>query len=305
MTDKSELSRLVDAELAKMDGEESVKEEVKSEASVDEVTSESTSEQEEVGSDEQEVGSTESSDPYLKEAIEMGYDPNHKGLNKKSAEQFVKDGSFFKKIDAQKKELQELKAMMKQQIEHTKKVEKAAADLKLMEAQQEKINMVNQGDVDGYKLAEAKEAAARELVAKNAPAAPEAQESEALKEFVARNSTWCNFDTAENRNMAEDADLIVGRTAQRNPGKSEKEILEMAEDVIKKLYPHRFENVNLKKPSMVAKSTSGGSVKAAGLAGRLTPRQQEFAKMAKRVDSSFSIEQYAKELKLTGELRDE
>ncbi len=311
MVDRDSLKAQIDAELSKYEEADSSKTEpteIKSESSVDEDTSELVAEETVAENATIETEETKE-DPYLKEAIEMGYDPNYKGPNRKSPEQFVRDGSFFKKIDAQKKEIQELKAMMKQQLEHTRKVEKAAAERKLAEANQEKLEKIAEGDVEGYRLAEQKEQAASELLKQTQEL--EVQQptqqplSDELKGFIKRNETWCNFDTPENRNMAEDADLIASRTAARFPGKAEKEILEMVEDTIKKLYPHRFENPNTKKMITVAKSTTSSDSVKSSLAGKLTARQRQFAEMAKKVDPTFSLEQYAKELKLTGELRDE
>jgi hypothetical protein len=307
--DRDSLKAMIDQELSKYGDTETGKETV-SKPEVDETADLVTEDLAKDTSSEEDVSQTETSDedPYLKEALEMGYNPNYKGPNKKSPEQFVRDGSFFKKIDAQKKELQELKELVKMQLEHTRKVEKAAAEKKLAEAQQEKLDMISRGDIEGFKIAEQKEQAVKEMlvepIVQQTPVVP-APLSDDIKSFVERNKSWCNFDTPENKAMAEDADLILQRTAQRNPGKSEQEILSIAEESIKRLYPHRFENPNLKKPSMVGHSTGNSTSKSSGLASKLTPRQLEFAKMAQRVDKNFSIEQYAKELKLTGELNDE
>ncbi len=300
----SNLKDLVAAELAKY--EDAPKDEIKPESSVDEDTSELVSEdikeEQEVGNDSPEVVNTESEDPYLKEAIEMGYDPNHKGPNRKTPEQFVRDGSFFKKIDAQKKEISELKTLVKQQIEHTKKVEKAAAERKALEARLEKEKMIQDGDLDGFRLAEAKEHAANVVIQQHQPAAPEPEQvSEDLREFINRNSTWCNYTTPENKSMAEDADLVITRTAQRNPGKSEKEVLEIAEETIKKLYPHRFENPNTNKPMAVGRSAPRSEKPKISL----TQRQQDYFKMAQRHGSTLTLEEYAQQLRLIGELRND
>lgn len=295
-----ELKAEIDAELAKMEADEKpeTKTEVHSEASVDEATSELTSE------------AVKEEDPFLKEALEMGYDPKYSGGNKKSPEQFVKDGSFFKKIDSQKKELQELKKMMQEQIDHTKKVERAASEKLLKEAQAEQERAVEIADVEAYKQAKAKEIAANEQLKTTQPVIPvEAGIPEEVQAWAKKNQDWFNQSTPENKRMAMAADgldkLLTDEDLEKGITRSITEHLERVEEKVRALFPQRFENQNTKKPSMVAKSTASSGIKTNDLASKLSTRQRQFVESARREGLNITAEEYAKQLKLTGELRDD
>jgi len=301
MIDRDELKALIDAELKK----DIVDEEVSSEEAVDEEVSEPVSESE-VKDVEVKEEIKDEVDPVLAEAISMGYDPNYSGANKKTPEQFVRDGSFFRKIDAQKKELQELKGMMKQQIEHTRKVEKAAAEKALRETQQEKIARVNEGDVEGYKIAEQKEAAIREQMQATQPPVPETPDE--IKEWAKTNETWFNMNSKENTRMANAADALFRLSEQEASDegvtRTTKEHLKFVDERMKTLFPTKFSNPNKERPAAVGKSTVS-SGKKLDLSSKLTDRQRQYVKQAREHGLDLSYEEYANQLKLTGDLRDE
>lgn len=307
MIDRDELKAQIDAEMSKYEQSEEQNEETKSESSVDEDSSELASESTSINESTNTEPSTQE-DPYLKEALEMGYNPNYSGSNRKTPEQFVKDSSFFRKIDELKKENKEVKNLLKQQAEHNKKVERAAYEKALREIQQEKIDKVNEGDVEGFRIVEQKQQAVEEQIKALEPEQPIQPElSENVKNFVERNKYWLNQDSAENKEMAEAALLIDNFIAKQNRelGRqvSEAEHLNLVEERIKRLYPHRFENPNTKKPATVAVS-SGGNTKP-DVNSKLNNRQKYFLRAAQKYGLDISADEYVKQLKLTGDLRDE
>lgn len=316
---REELQEQIAEELAKFEDteqEENIDVKVKSESSVDEDSSELISEDSQASSTTE---TEETSKPTLTvedEARESGWTSKQEWVESgkdpkawKTADQYVKDGSFFKKIDAQKKEIQELKNLMKQQIEHNKKVEKAAYEKALKEVQQEKLQKVSEGDTEGFRLAEQKEEALKEQFTQPTETQQAPELTDEVKSFVDRNKSWFNMNTEENAEMARAADLIDKfideQAKQKGKTLTQTEQLSMVEERIKKLYPHRFENPNLKKPSTVAKSTSGYSGDNKGITAKLTKRQLDYVKQAQRHGLNISVEEYAKQLKLTGDLRDE
>jgi hypothetical protein len=252
----------------------------------------------------------QTTDPFLEEAIKMGYDPNHKGPNKKTPEQFVKDGSFFKKIDAQKKEIDELKRLFKESADRSLKIEQATRERVIHELQEKKMQAVSEGDIEKYEQAEKEQQKVREEIAPVAkPLQDTPQTPVEIKEFTERNSSWFNLQTPENELMAKAADGLCSvvaeeaRLAGENLTMSEQ--LRRVEEKIKVLFPKRFENLNKEKPASVATSTVASGETTKGLASRLTQRQKDFIRSAKAYGSKLTEEQYAKQLQLTGELRDE
>lgn len=246
-------------------------------------------------------------DPFLEEAMKMGFDPEYTGPNKKSAEQFVKDGSFFKKIEDLKKSNEETKKLVKQLAEHNARLEKASYEKAKADIEAAKLAAVAEGDIVKFKTVQDQE----KIVDANhnipkVNIAPEI--SQDLLDFQERNKDWFNNQTDENMEMAEAADFIDKRIAKqaslRGMNLSQSEHLKLVEDKIKKLYPHRFENDNQKKASLVTKSTVSEGSSKDELTGRLTAQQKDFVKKARMYGSSLTESEYAKQLKMTGHLND-
>lgn len=238
------------------------------------------------------------------EAIEKGWDPTYKGDNFVSAKEFIRVGSMIKRMKSSEKKLEELKDVVKDLSHHLKKADEAALEKARRELREQKLQAVNEGDVDRFNQLEKQES----LLVQEPPAQPP-EVSEAAKDFASRNKDWFNTSTPENHEMAMAADTIdkfIGEQLQKQ-GKtvSVKEHLQMVEDRIKKLYPHRFENPNQQKPSLVSKSTVSSGAAKTTLASRLTDRQLQMAKQVKQIDPNFNLEEYAKQLDSYGALKNE
>lgn len=247
-------------------------------------------------------------DAYLEEALKMNYNPNYSGPDRKTPEEFVKNASFFRKINAQNKKIDELSNIVKQTMDHSAKLEKAGYEKALRDLEDAKVQAVSEGDVERYRAYNTQAEVVKEKV--DSFSRPQVQEApkitQELLDFQKRNETWFNNQSDENIEMAEAADFIDKRIAkqlyERGQIISQSEHLKMVEDKIKKLYPHRFEED--KKPTMTIKSSGESkSISKDELSGRLTESQRKFIQTARQYGSKLSNEEYAKQLDLLGELK--
>ena len=248
----------------------------------------------------------ESKDPYLDEAIKMGYNPNYDGPNKKSPEQFVKDGSFFRKIEGLNKKIEQMSTVIQDLDTHNKKVAQAAYEKGVQDALARRNQAVQEGDVDAFNKAELdlqnlkkQQPVVAEAPVQQQPKAPEVTEE--MKSWAKENESWFN---AQNPRLVREADGLFVLEKEENPNLSDKEILQRVKDAIVRLHPEKFENPNKERPAPVSRS-SVTSNKSSNLEGRLTDRQLQFLKTAQRLGAKITVEDYVKQLKMTGELRDE
>jgi hypothetical protein len=260
------------------------------------------------------VEPSDDSDPFLEEAIKSGFDPKYDGPNKKTAEQFVKDGSYYAKIAAQNKKIDELKNLVQQSLNHSTKLEKAAYDKALNDLKRDRDRAVLEADLNKVHALDAEyQIKSKEIAPINErlAEADQPQITQDLLDFQERNKDWFNNQSDENAEMVEAADFIDKRIALqlRQQGKtiSQGEHLKLVEEKIQKLYRHRFVNENQEKPSLTTKSTVGTSGKSSEdkLVGRLTERQLQFVKQARTYGSKLTNAEYARQLQVTGDLRDE
>lgn len=251
--------------------------------------------------------SVETSDPYLEEALKWNYDPNYSGPDKKSPEEFVKNASFFKKIKAQNRKIEELTNLVKTTMDHSTKLEKASYEKALNELRAAKENAVSEGDFVRYKAVETQEqVVAEELQKVGHQRSSPVEISQELLNFKERNSSWFN-DKPENQLMVEDADYIDKRIAKEAAlvGKniSQEEHLRLVEEQIKKLHPDRFQQKD-KEPVMSIKSTTSNSSSSEDdLGSRLSEDQKRFIRTARQYGSKLTDKEYAKQLQTLGELR--
>lgn len=284
MSSREDLKQEVEAELSKLTPEEGKSEEVNEVL----VTNE-----------------TQDQDPYLEEALKSGYNPNYQGANKKTPEQFVKDGSFFRKIDELKKQLDQQSEAMKLIVEHNKQKEIDAYKKGIDEALARRRAAVEVGDVEEFNKADAelqdlnKKAPSTGTIAPNAPVQQHPEVTKELTDFIEQNKSWFNNQTPENERMVVEADGLYELEKKYNPHLSQKEILEVVLNKVKALHPDRFENPNKERAPKVSGNT-GVAKSGSKTDYKLTPRQQKIFEMAKDIDPSLKIEDYVKNLS-TGE----
>jgi len=143
--------------------------------------------------------------------------------------------------------------------------------------------------------------------------------------FSNRNASWFNDNTKENAKMKAAATAVDSFLAQQahidertlNP----KEHLLAIENEVKRLFPHRFEqvmapvvahNAPSASPtaapasivSSVGRSTASvtGTKSGTNLAARLTPTQRQLGEKFQRSNSEYTLEVYAQELEKMGRL---
>jgi hypothetical protein len=249
-------------------------------------------------------------------AYEMGWRPkgDYQGEHFVEAAEYVNRAPLFERIEKQTKELRELRDLARKNNEGLAKIRKEEYDRAMRELESRKLQSVQIGDVENYKKIELqkqeiqKQMQADPIVTDQPMADPAAEL--ALNDFMKRNSTWIAKDKldAESEEMREAATFIENKIIKQSNEKgiklSPNEQLKMVEDKIKKLYPHRFENVNTEKPAMVSTSTASktSGVSVSNLIGRLSPQQREFGAYFQKHNPSYTLEKYAADLERQGNL---
>ncbi len=248
-----------------------------------------------------EVKQTEEVDPYLEEAVKMGYKPDYDGPNKKSAKRFVEDKSFFDKIAAQNKKIDELIEFNKRTIAQAEKAEKIAYERALQDIANKKLEAVDMADKQAYLLAEQEEARLRQVsIPQEAPKQPD--EHPDVVAFKTRHAEWLNSGDDESKKMRA---FVAGKAAELNaldPNYDPALAVRQIEEELKERFSHKFDNDNRKGVALVSETTvSEGKVKT--LSDRLTTEQKNYIKKARQYGSKMTDEQYAKRLEMIGELK--
>jgi len=228
----------------------------------------------------------------------------------KDKETFDRDGSFFKKIEAQNRKIDELIEFNRQSIEHGRKVEKAAYEKALRDLQMEKIELIRNADAEGVIALEQRAELVKEQIKEfeKPVMTPETQQQQLDADslsFQERNSSWIKGTTTEDKQMQAMTRAVISYLQETEPNISSKDAIERIENELKEKFPKRFDNQYKDKPSLVGSSTTDRNDRKSGLVGKLTKQQKEFVRKAKEYGSKLTEEEYAKQLALTGELRDE
>lgn len=246
-----------------------------------------------------------------KKAMELGWKADYKGDDAVDADEYVKRGSFFKKIATQKREIEDLKVKFKNLASHLTKTEQSAYDRAIKDILKERDEAVDVGDRQAFEAAEQKLTSKQQEMeaSKDQFEKPTVQPVEVpeAKEWMEKNKTWFNEDTPENKEMKEAAILVdefIGKQA-KDQGKtlSPAEHLNLVEKRIKQLYPERFENPNREKPAMVGKSTVSKESSKSSLVSKLTPIQRKVAEDLVKTIPGYTLEKYAEQVNSYGELK--
>lgn len=283
--------------------------------------------QEEIQVQEESAPVEESTDPYLEEAVKNGYNPKYDGIDKKTPEQYVRDGSFFKKINHQKKEINELKDAIRDLSRQYSKSEKVGYERAIQELHAKRDAAIEIGDKETvHELDHEINKVNTELqkpepviiqeeqqVQETHPAALDFKEKNATwfgKYDASKNTTSLSDEEKENLEMTETAlvydDYLGKAIAEGRVNYTPEQAVKMVEDRIKKYYPHRFENPKKSEPAAVGKPSLGSSSQSgtSNLVSRLTEHQKSMHQLYLSVDSKFgSLEDYAKGLEKIGELK--
>jgi hypothetical protein len=128
---------------------------------------------------------------------------------------------------------------------------------------------------------------------------------EEAKAFYDKNKSWFNADTSENKKMMEDAlifDELIGiKVSKGLINVTPAEACQLVENHIKKLYPERFESDAKSDPIAVSKSSEGATTTSKEKL-KLSAHQENVYQAYKKVDPTFTRDEYIKQLDLLGEI---
>jgi hypothetical protein len=195
-------------------------------------------------------------DPTVEDlAREMGWNPEHEGPDKLSADEFVRRKPLFDKIKQQGKELKEIRRML----------EKVTTTSKLMSEAQYK-----RGIADATKRMKAAEDTL-DINAFKQAATEKAQLEQGLQQVSTPDippevEEWCNNNKWFDENDAMQADALAYREqyVRVHPNAPISKVLQYVEQKIKKDYPEAFE---AEKPKPAAAKPSTPAVESGGNSG--------------------------------------
>lgn len=199
---------------------------------------------------------------YEKEAREMGWNPDHDGPNKKTAQQFYEDGLNIlpivqanwkkekAKVETLEGEVKDLRSNHDRSIKALEKQFQRETERRLAELREEKLKAVGNADKEAFERLEKEE---KELLK---PAEPE---SEAPKQDFKSNPTiqvweqenpWYGTDP----DLTDYADFYSTRLRSKTD-KKDKEFLDLVAEGVKKQFPGKFQNPRKNNFSGAAPST--------------------------------------------------
>ena len=239
-------------------------------------------------------------------------DPKNRGKSWKTAEQYEYDGRFFKKIDAQhrqiesaNRELRELKNLVKELSQ--KQVNSLELDVKqnLARLENEKLAAVRESDVQKFQTIEAQMLREYQKLDNIKPSQSAAQpqldyeaQSE-VEEFTNRNRQWYNPSSQENQAMMVFAQTAETALKNTRPDLSIRDRLVLTEQQVKLAFPHKFENAKRQEPMAVsprASTTAVGTRQHKDYTGQLSDEQKTIAKRLVEMGAFKSTNEYAKSL---------
>ena len=262
-----------------------------------------------------------SSEPQVSEseqkAVEMGWKPkdqfNEDDKSFVGAEEYVRNQSFFDKIDTLQQRMRKQEHESKEQLRavnaQVKESKRVGYEQALRDLEGKRNEAVELGDTDSFNTIDSEYARVRDdLVNTNreieqqaaAPAAP----TDGEVQFKDRNSSWFNFDNQGNRQMAEQAIVINNHLMESKPYLTEHQRLESVEKEIKSLYTNRFDNPNKAKPAAVAPTSASsgravsGNVTYEGLSSDDKRRYKVCKEASEDMGDTFTFEDFVKSAQL-------
>ena len=185
-------------------------------------------------------------------AMEQGWKPKDQYEGDESkwvpAEEFLRRGELFSKIDSVNRELKDTRKALKALQEHHIKVKAAEYQHALQTLRDEKRKALEDGDADALieideKIADEKARQNQEKqVAQQVASAPDPR----FVQWVNENG-WYTQDV-ELRGFADEAGVAYSRT---HPDVDPVDVLKYVKERIKKAFPEKFSNPNRDKPNTV------------------------------------------------------
>lgn len=176
----------------------------------------------------------------------------------RDAESFLDRGELFQKIDAQRREVRELRKTQEAFNSHLKTVRDSEYKRALTTLREEKKNALVNGDADGVIAADDKLIALRSEIdhAARTEAVQPQVDPEVPQEFEnwKTRNTWYN---ESNRAMKAFADVEGIKLAQS--GMKPAEVLKEIEAQVRREFPEKFTNPNRSKPGAVEAGAGRGT----------------------------------------------
>ena len=212
-----------------------------------------------------ESGSTESSSqptlsPEEQRAMEHGWRPKEEFAGDKSkwvsADEFLRRGELFEKIDTMGRDLRDTKKALKMLQAHHEQLRETEYKQVIQSLKDEKKRAYEEGDHD--KLVEIDDQLlnirADSRAEKEAAQQQAAQPDPRFVQWVNKNS-WYTQDQ-ELRGFGDEVGVAYAKT---HPEMSPDEVLQYVEGRVRKAFPEKFTNPNRNKPSSVSTGTTPAS----------------------------------------------
>lgn len=236
---------------------------------------------------------TQEVNPVEAQAIELGWqpkevfeaDPKNEGKRWRSAEDFMDRKPLFDKIEAQSRELKEVKRALQHLGQQSSKIEEMAYKKAMEELKAEKVRALEEDNHE--KVVEIDESILelknqRPVPQPNAPVNPE------FEKWVNDNKWY-----AQDEEMRAVADGI-GMSLARQGGRTPEEIMAKVTEKMKDLYPAKFGRTTRVPPnpdSGGSRKTGGGG--AAGVEAMMNPMERRI--MDTIINTGMSKDDYLKQ----------
>lgn len=251
---------------------------------------------------------------FEKTAIAQGWDPTGDkakvaGKPNLSAEEFLRRGELFERIDGQKKEIYDLKKTLQLAVDQFKKTEQLAYDKAMRDLIVKREDAIRNGDlketnkIDGEMANAYRAKTEAEKLPSEAVTPAEKPFTEFQKEFKNRNAFWLDASKLENTAMLAFAQDLDQKIVKFRSDLTEDQRLTIIEGEVKRTFANRFENTEAKKTSPVLSKkepSSGSSKKAASL---LNADQEKLGKRFVQLGAYGSLEEFAEDLRAKGALK--
>ncbi len=186
-------------------------------------------------------------------AMGKGWKPDFEGATKVDAGEFLRREELFGKIADLNRKHRDTEKLLKETIEHNRRLAEASKVKELNELAAKRKEAVAIGDEEAFEAADKeymKKAAEPAMPAQQGPAELSDSDKKEFTTFKERNP-WANTDSPENKRMLMAADQIFELLREELPGKSTADYLKLTEDRVKGLFSHRFVNPRRDAPQTV------------------------------------------------------
>lgn len=246
-----------------------------------------------LGANEEVVGEEDAVDPFLEQAIAMGYNPDGvEGKRNLSPEEFVDRQKLYDDIRNLKKQNKHLKGDIDNITKYQDRIKEKAREEALAEYRREKVQALRDEDYD--KVADIDDKIADER-ARQAKEQKEAPPTSPEFDVWVEDNKWYNDDI----DLRVEADQLGEKFWKANPEKSLEDVFEYVGRTVRKLNPDKFDNGKRNSPPAVeGAGTTPKVVKKTSSkykASDLSQEEQSIMRTIVRTTKGMTEEKYLKE----------